>query len=284
MQRQRPTDVVIFSNPSGATLLDASQFSFGYQSGIDASLTCNYNCDYGIDFRYEWLGDSIADATFAVPIGISSVNSTPPTTFGGGPAGGLGRYVYESGLQTAEVNLRKHFYWFDGLIGFRYANLSERLNCAYTFNGSPATETDTWTAHNNLYGLQIGADALLWENCSKQFCIDGYGKAGIYDNAEDAHLVSVVANEPSAGTAFADANTAHAAFLGELGFTASYQVTCHVALRAGYQMLWLDGVAVAGKQVPATGNFNANGPATSHVDSASTVFYQGFNSGVELTW
>ena len=281
MQRHSPSDAVIFSGPSGATLLNASQFDFCYRPGIDASLTYNRNCDYGIDLRYEWLAESGADASFTFPAGVNHTNTTPPSYFGGG-SGGAGHFDYQSGLQTAEVNLRKHFYWFDGLIGFRYADLGEGMNGAYTFHGLRGVETQSWNAQNNLYGLQVGADALLWQSC-RGIRIDGYGKAGIYGNVEETQFQT---NYIVGGSRFADADTTHAAFLGELGFTASWQLTRHLAWQTGYQMLWLDGVATAGKQVSATGSANPPplGATTSHVDSASTVFYQGFKSGLEVTW
>jgi hypothetical protein len=46
----------------------------------------------------------------------------------------------------------------------------------------------------------------------------------------------------------------------------------------------VDGVALASKQVPATGSFNHYGQTGSHVDTGGSVYYQGFKTGLELSW
>ena len=117
MQRQRPSDVVIFTNPGGATLLNASDFNFDYRPGIDASLIYNLNCRWGVDVRYLWLDEARDDVTFAFPTGTNHTNTTPPSFFSGGAAGGSSDFRYQSQLQTVEFNFRRHFQWFDALVG-----------------------------------------------------------------------------------------------------------------------------------------------------------------------
>ena len=65
---------------------------------------------------------------------------------------------------------------------------------------------------------------------------------------------------------------------------ASFQLSPHIVVRGGYQMLWFNGVAMANKQVAATGNSNLLGQATSHINSADTFFSQFANPGLEVTW
>jgi hypothetical protein len=61
-----------------------------------------------------------------------------------------------------------------------------------------------------------------------------------------------------------------------------YQLTSHLAVRAGYQMLWVDGLAVAVEQ------FNPNlaeltlGPA--RLNDNGTLVYHGPHLGMVLTW
>ncbi|MGD0900842.1 MAG: BBP7 family outer membrane beta-barrel protein [Thermoguttaceae bacterium] len=279
MQRERPESVPIFSNPGGESLLDASQFHFDYRPGIDLSLISNRGCDRAVEVRYLWLDDSRSNAAFDFPAG-NNATDTRPSSFFGSVAGGTANFHDQSELQTLEFNLRKHLEWLDLICGFRYVDFSDRIAGVYTFNDIPGAETQSWDARNNLYGIQVGAEAALWESRGG-LRIDASVKAGLYDNQVRTHFLT---NFVIGGSAFANAADDHFAFLGELGFTATYPLTCHMALRAGYQMLWLDGVALAGKQVPATGNINAVGEKVSRVDAASTVFYQGFTSGVEITW
>ena len=70
------------------------------------------------------------------------------------------------------------------------------------------------------------------------------------------------------------ASTNHTAFIGELGLQARYQVTQGLALRAGYELLWLDGVAIAPAQYT-----NIQG-----IDSNATVFYHGATVGMEYSF
>ncbi len=280
LQRERPSSVPIFNDPQGATLLDASNFSFDYRPGIDAGLIRNVGCDWSVELRYFWLDDSRADASFAFPTGVNFVQTNPVSFFDGGSAGGTGTCREQSELQFGELNLRRHFGCVDLLGGFRCVAFDDRLSGLYTFTGLPGVETQSWTAKNTLYGGQIGADAALWEG-SRGLQIHASGSAGVYDNqVQTRFLTDFIAGN----SAWANAADNHVALVGEIGITATYPITCHVALRGGYRMLWLDGVAVAGKQVPATGNINYPGVKTSYVDAASTVFYQGFSGGLEITW
>ena len=95
------------------------------------------------------------------------------------------------------------------------------------------------TTTNNLYGFQIGADGKLLER--GRFSIDGLVKAGIFDNnAEESTEISDAKQQRPAS-----ASTNHAAFVGETGLQCQYQVTKGLLLKAGYEVIWLQGVALA---------------------------------------
>jgi hypothetical protein len=281
--RNKPDSTDIFSSPAGTVLLNASDFDFGPRSGIDATLTYYRNCDTGFDVRYLWVDDYNANVAFAVPTGTSLLNTTPNSYFiGGGAIPADFRYL--SKLQTVEVNLRKKLQRFDLLLGFRYADFHESLEGAYT--SGALTETETWSAdRNSLYGVQAGGEAVLWESACRTVRVDGFGKAGVYYNDIHTSFETRFFNDFN-NPVVASAGNSQAAFLGELGINAAYQATEHLSLRAGYQVLWLSGVATAGRQVPATANFNGTGGRTiaSSVDGGSSIFYHGFNAGLEVAW
>ena len=82
-----------------------------------------------------------------------------------------------------------------------------------------------------------------------RFSIDGLVKAGIFDNnAEETTAVSVIPKQVRS----ASASTNHAAFVGETGLQCKYQVTKGLLLRAGYEVIWLEGVALAPGQIQET--------------------------------
>ena len=281
MRRDRPRPQRIFLDPNGGALLDASSFGFSPQSGIDAGLIYNINCDRGIEARYLWIDDFDGRAAFDVPVGTNNVNTTPQSYFIG-TAGTTADFHYLSKLQTVELNMRRHFCRYDFLYGFRYVDFHESLRGVYTQR--PLTETNTWgTDRNDMYGAQMGIDGvILGSPCGPR--IEGIGKAGIYYNNIHTNFEARFFNTPGQ-SAYANAASSTAAFLGEIGLTAVYPINCHWSALAGYQMMWLSGVAVAGDQVPATGNFNnTNGVVASRVDADACVFLHGINVGMEARW
>jgi hypothetical protein len=82
------------------------------------------------------------------------------------------------------------------------------------------------------------------------------------------------------GPAFGSAETeTDLAFAGEVAVTAVYQWSDQLALRAGYQLLWLEGVAIASDQAAATNVIAQNG-----IDPTGGVFFHGALLGAEYSW
>ena len=131
---------------------------------------------------------------------------------------------------------------------------------------------------NNLYGLQIGADGKLFER--GRFSIDGLIKVGGYWNhASESTGVSIEKVVYPSG-----ASTDHAAFVGEAGLQCKYQVTRGLALKLGYEALWLYGVALAPGQIQET---YETAPATVTalgVNSDSGVLFHGATAGLEFSF
>jgi hypothetical protein len=191
---------------------------------------------------------------------------------------------YASRLYNAEFNVR----WDPSprvtmLAGFRWVNLSESLVGAL----SPPTiswEPPFWNTRttNNLYGFQIGADGKLFER--GRFSINVPIKAGIFDNnAEATTAVSVIAKQVTSGSA----STNHAAFVGETGLRCTYQLTDALLLRAGYEVIWIDGVALAPGQIQdsytTTDNLH-NTVQVFGVNCNSGAFYHGATAGLEYSF
>jgi hypothetical protein len=281
--RNKPDRTDVFYAPNDDVLLNGRDFDLGPRPGIDATLTYYRTCDTGFDLRYLWIDDYSANATFLVPEGENHLNTTPNSYFlSDGEI--AASFRYQSKLQSVELNLRREFTFFNLLLGFRYVDLRESLNGVYL--SGEDLETETWGQEtNNLYGFQAGIEAMLWESAGGDFHIDGFGKAGIYGNSINTHFETRFF-ESFDDPVTAHANSSKAAFLGELGVTGVYRVSDHFSLRAGYQLLWLSGVATAVRQVPATADFNGEGGRVieSHVDGNSSLFYHGVNVGFEVTW
>ena len=123
------------------------------------------------------------------------------------------------------------------LAGFRAVELDDDL----TYHLNMNTAAGDYGYRNHLYGGQFGGDWALTRR-GNPLQIDIVGKAGIYGNADDGgvslsennHLIEAITGASST-----------AAFVGEIDFTAAYILSPHWAIRGGYQLLWLDNLALA---------------------------------------
>ena len=79
------------------------------------------------------------------------------------------------------------------------------------------------------------------------------------------------------------AATSHAAFAGEAGLQVKYQLTKGLALKAGYEALWLDGVALAPGQIQETLTTLTSVTALG-VNCRSSALFQGGTVGLEYSF
>ena len=184
---------------------------------------------------------------------------------------------YRSELHSIEVNgkrsLNEHFTFISG---FRYLDLNEQ-SLSFRQDVGPNLNLAAYSigAQNRLSGAQIGLDTKLLR-CAR-FELGSLVKAGAYSN-DAANSALITQNIGSSYASSAAAN--HAAFVGELGLTGTYQVSDCVLFRAGYQLMWIDGVALASDQVAVSDPLH--GAAT--VNPHGTVFYHGASAGLEMRW
>ena len=121
----------------------------------------------------------------------------------------------------------------------------------------------------------MGADGRLWDGC--WLSIDAKLRAGVYGNECGNNVRITQEIGRPYGSHATDNQTA---FLGEIGLTGTVQLVDCLALRTGYQLMWLAGVALAPDQIPVSDP--ANRFAT--VDTDGTAFYHGVVISLEYTW
>lgn len=163
---------------------------------------------------------------------------------------------YTSKLYNSEINLRRRLLGnFDFLIGFRWLELSEDFVVADTLG--------TWyrmDTNNHIYGVQIGVDGDLWqEGC---FTLGGLAKIGAYGNRCDQ--TTVLDGEPDRRS-----RDSTSALVAEVALWGEYRFSRHWWLRGGYQVLWLDDVALAPDQLvvnpdPDSAAIHSDGSPTYH--------------------
>jgi hypothetical protein len=178
---------------------------------------------------------------------------------------------YSSEIHNAEANLRRSFdagNWNAALLGgFRYFNLSEQLSLTglQTFpnipgGAPPASQTimeQTRTAtDNNLFGAQIGGEVgRSWFD--NRFELTASAKVGIFANNENQFTTNAAHLLTGGGdtvTLAAGRGETDFASLYEGAITATARLTPRIALRGGYQALFVQGLTLAPTQLAATGN------------------------------
>ena len=264
------SETLVRNNRIGDEMLNSNDFHQGFYGGPRVGIIRHGDRCYDLEVSYfqidGWSSSRNLPANqdgleFSVP-GATIISTAFPM-----------QLDYSSKLYNGEINLR----WnptcrITMLAGFRWVELDENLDASLV----PATRELFFNSHtkNDLYGFQIGTDTKLWEcGC---FSIDGLVKGGIYNNnARQSSWTSAGAYVGEGST-----STNHVAFLGEAGLQCKYQVTCNLTLKAGYEAIWIDGVALAPGQMQAS-NF-----ATDQfgINTDGGVFYHGATAGFEYNF
>jgi hypothetical protein len=243
LNRSSPSgDAIATQTNGGASILDGDELDFEFQPGFDLRASGPLRDGWGLDLRYFDVRDLTADLSRA-NAGLINI--------GGVNVGGAGQIDYESrtDLNSIEMSLTKQIgeRW-QILGGFRYIGFDDEFNADFSAGG-PALLTYTVNTDNDLYGVQLGATGLLLDH--GRFTVDGYGKVGIYYNDIDR---STGFFPPAGAPIFPSALDDDAAtFAADIGVNAGFQITDRVALRAGYQFLWLSNVAESSNQGAAFG-------------------------------
>jgi hypothetical protein len=176
---------------------------------------------------------------------------------------------YASQIHSAEVSLRRSFgrgpWTGSALGGFRYFNLSEQfsLTGVQTFpnvpeGAPPAAQTireqTRVTADNNLFGAQIGAE-LGRAFLDGRVALAVNGKAGIFANSANQFTTNGASLPDGSGTSVLAAGRGRTDVAGlyEGGVATTVRVTSRVTVRAGYQVLFAQGLALAPTQLAQTG-------------------------------
>jgi hypothetical protein len=257
--------LLVVDTGSSATLLEADDLDLGTRGGLRLSAARDIGFLGDLELEFFTVDQMSASKSIAAPGAEMVVYGA---TFGTSPLD----VKYSSDLYGVEANWRQS--WFDGrvktLIGYRQMKLGEEM--AVTDAASPPrlfqAELD-----NRLRGWQVGLEAALLRR--DQLEIDAGVKYGEYRNS-----ASLDAAFPQAGPgAGFDADGKEDARSREVWLGLNYHMTDSLALRLGYQAMWLDGIAVIPEQLD-----DLAVPLRGRMDMDGKVFYQGVNLGARFDW
>jgi hypothetical protein len=228
---------------------------------------------------------------------VQGVNQiTVPGAIGGAVPGWLTadnvQATYASALNIVEGNL---IWWnsreggtgnadrfcrcTDLMVGGFWAGLEEQASLNVTCCPGESASPYRVQSSSNLIGSQIGIRRRTdW----RRFSLEGTAKVGISGNAL-AQSSGPITATLAPGVVFRDPTSAYAGSVGllsMLNLSAIYRLTDHWGLRAGYNLIWLDGLALAPNQWDFT---NTADSGTSLV-GGGCLFLNGANLGLERRW
>ncbi|MBW3598669.1 MAG: hypothetical protein KY475_15525 [Planctomycetes bacterium] len=197
--------------------------------------------------------------------------------------------AYSTELHNWELNIRRR--WVSPncrahtsfLVGARYLVLNEDFS--YFIQNGAVTAESTGTlvqTRNDIYGFQTGGDLLV--------CIVPGVKVGVNFKAtlgglrtENETLIRLVRPvDPAANQEFRElVGNEDIAVVGEGGLESIFELTEHMTLRMGYQLLFVDGVALAPENFNSDFRFGIRDPL---INDNGDVLYHGFQLGAEYTW
>ena len=211
---------------------------------------------------------------------------------------------YSSTIDNFELNIRKRFtapncrLQYSWLAGVRYVYLLEDFGYN-TIGGDDDLVTPglqsrgsmnyNVRARNSLTGFQVGGDG--WLNLTPGVNIGADIKAGVYGNyAVQNTNVLATTTTPAAATTFNESVHANdVAFVGDANFYFNWRLGPHWTIRAGYNFLFIDGVALGSENFnTAPPNILSGGVSTQTrvptINDNGNAFYHGGFGGVEYMW
>jgi hypothetical protein len=269
LDRSKPEDDTIARPLGGLLAVSAGgDFDFDWSGGVDVYLARHFANGLGVEARYFDVDSNASfdyDDTGDLEIGHTTVINLFDVDA-----------AYDTSLHSTEINLRlpssRRVTW---LTGFRWLELHEQLN--YDIDLLSLINNDfNWNTDNHMYGGQLGVDLRLWDLTSP-LSINSVLKAGVYGNDADNHFRYKVANIPIVQ---GSQDRTDVAFVGDIAINFSYQLTRHVSLMAGYQLLWINGAALASDQAAYT----LEQLDTNVLTTQGDLFYHGALTGVVVTW
>ena len=162
---------------------------------------------------------------------------------------------------------------------FTFVSLGGRFDDDNNFIFVPEEENARYEiqTNNELVGLQIGTE-LYEQHCNWSFGVRAK-LGGLVNFANQKSFLQITSLEnPIDFPAFREASDTQLSFLAELGIVASYQLKPNVALRASYDFMYLQGLALG----PQQHQFNFAAPPK--LVSGNHILYDGASAGLEIVW
>jgi hypothetical protein len=247
-----------------------NQFDYGGGGRVFATGTLPRCAGYRLQFGYEGVEEWNASVVFPkhTPMFVPAGAPVPPAD-----SSEQRRVHYTSNMQSAEFNFQQPScsVW-QPYVGVRYLRFNDELTDVMDQEAPPplpalvpdtVTTTDTlnlFDLNNQLIGFQVGVRRDLWQICQR-VTLQGFVNSGVYYNRiKRTNLMSLTTTQVIGYNTTTDtagrsdvaqatnndvAELSDVAYIAEASLTGVCRLNKCVALRGGYQMLWIQGVRLA---------------------------------------
>lgn len=285
LDRSRGDRVRLIEDQNGAgpigsrpTLLTTDGLDYDTAWGPRITLACQSGCQQHCEITYyglqHWSTEETLTST-TTPFNLSiPFDETIDSNFDGVEQF---RTSQSSDLHNLELN---HFnddccLCLKPMYGLRYFNLRDEIDL-HLYEGDGRVGRYEVDADNHLVGFQVGAVFDRW--VTPRLSWNLIGKAGGFVNFTRQSTYLAAEQDTLVYRDFTD-HDEELAFVGEVGVNLTYHLTRCLALTAGYQLLWVDGLALAPEQLDYT-----NTPTSgTRVDADGDLFFNGGYVGIRFT-
>ncbi|MCE9630563.1 MAG: BBP7 family outer membrane beta-barrel protein [Planctomycetia bacterium] len=198
---------------------------------------------------------------------------------------------YNSLINSAEANLftsstewRDHsgsWMTVDWLAGFRYVGVEESASitteCCFA-EGTSISVPYAVRTRNNGFGAQIGnRTRWTWE----RWALEGWAKAGLLGNAQEQIQSPLIDFTGTPQRQAISTTGGQVSLIGDINTSLVYRLTDVWGLRVGYNLIWIDGLALAPNQFDfSVAEINSG----TRLVSGGGIFMHGANLGLEARW
>jgi hypothetical protein len=206
------------------------------------------------------------------------------------------RGTYASTLNIAEANVfcydcceecgpdwcgltrcRRNCHCVDWLAGFIWAGLDETANLEVLCCTPPEPANYTVRTSTNYFGAQLGMRGRRqWD----RWAVEGWWKTALCGTSASQSADPIVGTISGLERPAESASTGGVGFIGGLNGTLIYRLPERWGLRAGYNLYWLTGAALA----PAQWDFATATGAGTGINDNGGLFLHGANIGTEYRW
>jgi hypothetical protein len=294
LQRDGERDVPLASlGQGGPIVLSTDDFRFDERPSFRFSAWLQFRSMGNLEFNYYGLfhhGDQVqvtdpGDNLFSA---LSDFGNQPP---GGFLEDANARYVraeLSSTFDNFEINYRRHWQGpncrLQGsyLYGIRYFKFDEDFDLISVSEVNSAQLRYHVDTDNSLVGGQTGGD--IWVCIIPGIRMGAEGKFGLFGNhaSQGTRLTATSLPTPFTESAGSD----DVAFVGDASLFMTYRISQQFNLKVGYNMLYADGLAMAGENFNPTPPdvFLAGSNRETTLNDNGSVFYTGASIGMEYNW